>query len=285
MSDATLPMHGDSKSVFESIKRINEFGSEQWSSRDLARVLDYDDYRNFEVVVEKAKTACQLSGQTVEDHFGEFTDMVTIGSNTQRAIKTVMMSRYACYLAIQSADPSKPVVAHGQTYFAVQTRKQEISEQEVEDERRVLLRDELRDHNTQLAASARDAGVVTPLEYAIFQNYGYAGLYGGKTAKQIAQIKGLRPNQPILDHMGSAELAANLFRATQTDDKLKRDRIRGKDAANKTHQEVGQEVRKLIKKLGGTMPEDLPPAPDVKKVERQIEKKKSTKRLKGPDSN
>lgn len=246
---------------------MNEAGHEFWSSRDFARILDYMDYRNLEQVVEKARTACFNSGYRIEDHFVEITEMVEIGSGAQRAIRTVLMSRYACYLVIQNADPAKDIVALGQTYFAVQTRKQELSEQALEDQRRLLLREEMKQHNAQLADAAKSAGVVEPIDYAIFQNHGYMGLYGGMTAKDIHSRKELKKSQQILDHMGSTELAANLFRATQTEEKLRRERITGKDKANQTHQEVGAKVRETIKELGGTMPEDLPSTDSIKALE------------------
>jgi len=255
-----------SASAFELIRRTNPAGNEFWSSRDFARVLGYTDYRNFEAVVEKARTACFNSGQRVENHFVEITEMVAIGSGAQRPLKTVMMSRYACYLVVQNADPAKDIVAIGQTYFAIQTRRQELTDQKLEDERRLLLRSELKSHNVQLADAAKGAGVIEPRDYAIFQNHGYAGLYGGLVAKDIHARKGLKKNQQILDHMGSTELAANLFRATQAEEKLRRERIVGKDKANLAHREVGAKVRQTIKDLGGTMPEDLPVAPSVKQI-------------------
>lgn len=260
-------------SPFERIKRINDAGNEYWSSRDFSQILGYSDYRNFEQVIKKAKKACFNSGHRIEDHFVDITEMVDIGSGAQRPVNSVYMSRYACYLIVQNADPSKEIVALGQTYFAVQTRKQEISEQEVEDDRRLLLRHEMKVHNVRLAGAAKEAGVVKASDYAIFQNHGYMGLYGGLTAQDIHKRKRLKKNQQILNHMGSTELAANLFRATQTEEKLRRDNIKGKEKANQTHREVGKKVRQTIKELGGTMPENLPVAEDIKKLEVKQRKK------------
>jgi len=260
----------DHASPFEAIRRVNEAGHEFWSSRDFAKILGYADYRNFEQVIEKARTACFNSGYRVDDHFVELTEMIEIGKGGQRGVKTVLLSRYACYLAIQNADPSKDIVALGQTYFAVQTRRQELSEQSLEDQRRLLLREEVRQHNVQLADAAKSAGVVEPVDYAIFQNHGYLGLYGGLAAKDIHARKQLRKGQQILDHMGSTELAANLFRATQTEEKLRREKITGKDRANQTHRQVGAKVRQTIHELGGTMPEELPTVENIKTVQTRV---------------
>lgn len=254
-------------SPFEQIRRTNDAGNEYWSSRDFAKVLAYSDYRNFEQVIAKARTACFNSGQRIEDHFVDVTEMVELGSGAKRQVKSEFLSRYACYLIVQNADPGKEIVALGQTYFAVQTRKQELTEQAIEDERRLLLRDEIRHHNIKLADAAKDAGVIEPKDYAIFQNHGYMGLYGGLKAQDIHQRKKLKKSQQILDHMGSTELAANLFRATQAEEKLRREKIVGKAKANKAHEEVGAKVRQTIKELGGTMPEDLPTVESVKKLE------------------
>ncbi|MEN9992266.1 MAG: hypothetical protein RLZZ224_1968 [Verrucomicrobiota bacterium] len=233
---------------FEDIRRTNPAGNEYWSSRDFAKVLGYADYRNFQAVIESARTACFNSGQRVEDHFVEVTEMVEIGSGARRSLKSVLMSRYACYLVIQNADPSKEIVAQGQTYFAIKTRRQELSD------------------------AAKDAGVVEPRDYAIFQNHGYMGLYGGLGAQDIHRRKGLKKSEQILDHMGSTELAANLFRATQAEEKLRREKITGKDKANKAHREVGAKVRQTIKELGGTMPEELPTVESIKKLESRTKK-------------
>jgi len=271
----SLPLKPESSgqiTPFEAIRRTNPAGNEFWSSRDFAKVLGYNDYRNFEAVIEKARTACFNSGQRVDDHFVGITEMIEIGKGGQRAVKTVLMSRYACYLVIQNADPAKEIVAQGQTYFAIQTRRQELSDAEIEEQRRLAIRSELRTHNSQLADAAKDAGVIEPRDYAIFQNHGYMGLYGGLGAQDIHRHKGLKKGEQILDHMGSTELAANLFRATQAEDKLRREKITGKDRANKAHREVGAKVRQTIKELGGTMPEELPTEESIKKLESKARK-------------
>jgi DNA-damage-inducible protein D len=259
-------------SPFERIKRTNDAGVEYWESRDMAEVLEYTQYRNFEAVIEKAKLACFNSGHRIEDHFADVSKMVEIGSGAAREIKVTLLSRYACYLAIQNADPKKGIVAQGQTYFAIQTRRQELEDERLEEDRRLLLREEMRRHNLQLADAAKGAGVIEPIDYAIFQNHGYMGLYGGLKQEAIHQRKGLKQSQKILDHMGSTELAANLFRATQTEEKLRRDQVKGKNEANKTHREVGAKVRQTIRELGGTMPEDLPAAESIKRIETQKRK-------------
>jgi len=260
-------------SPFERIRRINSAGAEHWSSRDFARVLGYSDYRNFERVIDKARLACFNSGRRIEDHFVDITEMVSIGSSAERQIDTILLSRYACYLTVQNADPQKEIVALGQTYFAVQTRRQELAGRATEDERRLLLRDEMKMHNVRLAGVAKEAGVIEPKDYAIFQDHGYRGLYGGMGAKDIHRRKALKKGQQILDHMGSTELAANLFRATQTEEKLKRDRVRDKEQTHRTHHEVGAKVCRTIEELGGTMPENLPTAESIKRLEVKRRKK------------
>lgn len=272
------------QNTFESIQHFDENGNEYWSARELGKILDYSEYRNFLPVIKKAKDACNNSGLESDDHFVDMHEMVKIGSNAKRKMPSIKLSRYACYLIVQNADPSKEVVAIGQTYFAVQTRLQEIQQTEqfnnlgTEEEKRLFLRNELRAHNYKLADAARNAGVIDAIDYAIFQNHGYQGLYGGMTARDIHQHKGLKKNQHILDHMGSTELAANLFRATQAEDKLRRENIQGKENANQTHFEVGQKVRQTIAELGGTMPEDLPTAESIKILEKEDSKKIENKR-------
>ena len=261
--------------TFERIKRVRPDVGEFWSARELARVLEYTDFRNFIAVIAKAREACVNSGHKVPDHFVDITEMVGIGSGAQRPIEDWALSRYACYLVIQNADPGKPLVALGQSYFAVQTRRQELAEDESlkEDQKRLLLRQEMTKHNKHLAGVAKQAGVVQPLDYAIFMDHGYRGLYGGLGVRDIHQRKRLKPKEHVLDHMGSTELAANLFRATQTEEKLRRENVRNKVHANRIHAEVGRKVRKTIHELGGTMPENLPVAESIKKIESREKKR------------
>jgi DNA-damage-inducible protein D len=259
--------------TFENIKHIDSDGNEFWDARELAKVLDYADYRNFLTVIEKAKKACKNSGLTISDHFVEANEMVPLGSGAARQIDSFKLSRYACYLIVQNGDSSKPVIANGQTYFAIQARKQELITDEVfqslkEDEKRLFLRNELKEHNKLLVDTAFQAGVKSNLDFAIFQNHGYKGLYGGLDAKGIHVKKKLKKSQKILDYMGSTELAANLFRSTQTEEKLRRDQIKTKIKANKTHYQVGQKVRRTIQELGGAMPEALPtPTKSITQIE------------------
>ncbi len=230
----------------------------------------------FENVIDKAKEACKNSQNKILDHFADVSKMVNIGSGAERGLADIELSRYACYLIVQNAAPRKKVVAVGQTYFAVKTRQQELIENYDnldEDLKRLAVRNEMKEHNKSLAEAAKMAGISQPLDHAIFQNKGYQGLYGGLKRKDIHSRKGLKPSQDILDHMGSTELAANLFRATQTDEKLRREQIIGKEAANQTHYEVGKKVRQTIKELGGTMPEDLPtPSKSIRQIEREQKK-------------
>lgn len=267
-----------SEQTFESIKHVNEYGEEYWLARELQPVLEYAQWRRFSDAIERAKLACKNSGFAVEDHFADVGKMVDIGSGAERQIDDVMLSRYACYLIVMNGDPRKEVIAIGQSYFAVKTRQQELIdnyEQMSEDQKRLAIRNEMIAHNKSLAEAAQMAGIADQREYAIFQNKGYQGLYGGLGAKEIHVRKGLKKSQKILDHMGSTELAANLFRATQTDEKLRRENIQGKQAAYDTHYQVGKKVRQTIEELGGTMPEDLPtPQKSIAQIEREQEKRK-----------
>ena len=265
------------ENVFDNIKHVNEYGQEFWYARELQPVLEYSQWRYLKEAIERAKTACNNSGQNVADHFAEVRKMVDIGSNAKRSVEDYELSRYACYLIVMNGDPRKEIIALGQTYFAVKTRQQELIEDYErlsEEQKRIAIRNEMKRHNSALADAAHDAEIKEPRDYAIFQNYGYMGLYNGLKTKDIKERKGLKKNQDILDYMGSTELAANLFRATQTEEKLRREHIQGKSEANKTHFEVGKKVRQTIKELGGTMPEDLPtPEKSVRQIEKEHEKK------------
>lgn len=266
------------ESVFENIKHTFEDGMEYWNARELQNVLEYTDWRNFLKVIDKAKIACENSGISVEEHFVDVNKSSPMPNGGTRIIDDIQLSRYACYLIMQNGDPRKEVIAIGQTYFAVKTRQQEIIENYdvlTEEQKRLAIRNEIVAHNKALAEAAKQAGITEPVEYAIFQNWGYKGLYGGMDMRAIHQHKGLKKSQKILDHMGSTELAANLFRATQTEEKLRRENVQGKTEANRTHYEVGAKVRQTIKELGGTMPENLPtPEKSIKQIEREQEKKK-----------
>jgi len=281
-SNATKPNHMSDQppvpapdNTFERIKRTNDRGGEFWSARELARVLEYSDFRNFITVITKAREASEKSGYAVSDHFVDITEMVDLGSGAKRELEDWALSRYACYLVIQNADPGKPLVALGQTYFAVQTRRQELADDAAikEDKTRLMLRAEIKKHNKYLAGVAKEAGVIQPLDYAIFMDHGYRGLYGELTKRDIHRRKKLTPKQNILDHMGSTELAANLFRATQTEEKLRREKVHSKIQANQIHHQVGRKVRQTIRELGGTMPENLPTAESIKIVESREKKR------------
>jgi DNA-damage-inducible protein D len=273
MSDQ-LPVPAASN-TFERIKRVSPAGAEFWSARELARVLEYREFRNLSAAIAKAREACTQSGHAVSDHFVLFNEMVGIGSGAQRELEDWALSRYACYLVIQNADPSKPLVALGQTYFAIQTRRQELADAEAlqENQKRLLLRAEMKTRNKKLAGVAKQSGVVQPVDYAIFMDHGYRGLYGGLGMRDLHERKRLKRKEHILDHMGSLELAANLFRTTQAEDKLRRENVRNKDQANRIHEAVGRTVRRTIHDLGGTMPENLPVAENIKKVESREKKR------------
>lgn len=263
------------ESLFESIKHINEYGMEYWTARELMPVLEYKQWRQFSDAIDRAKKACETSGNRVFDYFADTRKIVKTGVATKE-IEDYHLSRYACYLIAMNGDPRKKAIAMAQSYFAIKTRQQELSEnfeKLSEKQKRLAIRGELKHHNKSLADAAHEAGVETSRDYAIFQNFGYMGLYGGLKARDIAKRKGLKKGQAILDHMGSTELAANLFRATQTDEKLRRDHVKGKAAANTTHFAVGKKVRETIKELGGTMPEDLPtPDKSIKQIESEQKK-------------
>ena len=259
---------------FEDIKHIDENGIEFWYARELMPILQYSNWQNFEKIINKAKISCENSNINVLDHFTDINKMVQIGSGAERKQQDYELTRYACYLIAQNGDSRKKVIALAQTYFAVQTRKQEISEKEysmlTEDEKRFYQRDLTRKGNYSLNQTAKKAGVKN---FDRFHNSGYKGLYNGETADDIAKRKGLRYREDILDNMGSEELAANLFRITQTESRLKKDNICSEKEANKTHYNIGKNIREVIAKNGGTMPEDLPtPKKSLKQLEKENKK-------------
>ena len=260
--------------LFEDIKHIDENGNEYWLARELQQVLEYKEWRKFNNVVNKAIITCNNSKVRIEEHFVQVDKMIIMPKNASKIIRDYKLSRYACYLIVQNSDPRKEVVALGQTYFAVQTRKQELMEKEyyslTEDEKRFYQRNLTKKGNYSLNITAKNAGVKN---FDKFHNSGYKGLYNCETAADIAKRKGLRYREDILDNMGSEELADNIFRIAQTDAKLKRDKVDNEYTANSVHYEVGKEVRDSIKRLDGTMPENLPlPEKSIKELEKEIKK-------------
>jgi DNA-damage-inducible protein D len=264
--------------TFEDIKHINEYGEEYWEARELMPLLEYSKWENFHKVIKNAMIACETSNNNVDDHFPKFGKMVDIGSKTKRETIDYHLSRYACYLIVQNADPKKESVALGQTYFAIQTRRQEITEREYsnmsEDEKRFYQRNLTKKGNYSLNRTAVNSGVKNLDK---FHNSGYKGLYNGETADDIAKRKKLRYREDILDNMGSVELAANLFRITQTEQKLINDNVQTEKDANDAHYEVGKNIREVILKNGGTVPEKLP---TPKKSLKELEKEKKLNSLK-----
>ena len=269
---------------FEEIKKNKENGTEYWSARELSEVLGYVQWRNFAKVMDRAKLACENSGGNVEEHFAEVSKTIKMPKNAEKEVIDYELSRYACYLIVQNGDPRKEVIALGQTYFAIQTRRQEVADyfnQLDEDNKRLVIRGDIKQWNQMLLEVAHNSGVITNQEYAEFQNAGYMGLYGGLTVEDIHAKKNLKENEKILDFMGSEELAANLFRITQTEAKLKRENVKTKQKANQTHYIVGTTVRKAIKDIGGTMPEDLPkPEKSIKQIEKEQLKRLKDKKTK-----
>lgn len=262
----------------EAAKSVTDQGVDFWMARALQIILGYDDWKNFINVIEKAKVACRKAGYDPNIYFSDAGKVMSEGSNAKVPVEDIFLTRYACYLIAMNGDVDKVEIATAQTYFATKARMQEIREMGdqaqlgSDDDRRVLLRKEITEHNRKLAGAAKEAGVVTRIDHAIFQNFGYKGQYSGRTAKDRHREMGLKESQNILDHMGSTELAANLFRATQTEEKLRLENVKGKENANRTHFEVGQKVRKAIVDIGGVMPENLPPAPSIKEVEKRLKK-------------
>ena len=242
--------------TFESIKHLDKKGVEFWYARELMQALEYTQWRNFKKVIDKAQIACKLSSIDISLHFADIDKVLNVGHNAKMKVDDYKLSRYACYLIAQNGDNRKKVIALAQTYFAVQTRRQELSEKDysllTEDEKRFYQRNLTRKGNYSLNQAAKDAGVK---DFGEFHNYGYRGLYNGETANDIAKRKGLRYREDILDNMGSTELAANLFRITQTEEKIRNEKIHGEQNANMAHYKIGKDIRNFIKQQGGTMPE------------------------------
>ena len=257
--------------MFEDIKHIDEDGNEYWYARELQNVSEYTQWRRFENTITKAKTACNNSNEIIENHFADIGKMINLGKGGTRNVNDYKLSRYACYLIAQNGDSRKEVIALAQTYFAIQTRKQELNELEykmlTEDEKRIYQRNLTKKGNYSLNQTAKTSGVKN---FDKFHNAGYKGLYNGETANDIAKRKGLRYREDILDNMGSEELADNLFRIVQTEAKLKKDNVKGESKANKVHYNMGRDIRKFIKNQGGTMPEELPtPNKSLKRLEKE----------------
>ena len=270
---------------FEDIKRIRPDGSEYWAARELAPVLDYAKWENFYKVIKRAMIACENSGRSTLECFPEVRKTSPMPNGGVKDILDYELSRYACYLIVQNGDPRKEVIALGQTYFAIQTYRQEVADrfnQLDEDSRRLVVRGDIKQWNQLLAETARNAGVITAEEFAIFQNAGYMGLYGGMTVDDIHRRKGLAIGQKILDYMGSTELIANLFRISQTEEKLRKDQVSTPNAATAVHYAVGNEVREAIRKIDGTMPEDLPtPEKSIAQLEREQMERLKQKAING----
>ena len=262
--------------LFEDIKHINENGHEYWFARELQNILGYNQWRSINDLIERAKIACKESNNNIDDHFALYRKMIKLAKGATRNVIDYKLSRYACYLIVMNGNPKKEIIALAQTYFAIQTRKQELSEKEynelTEDEKRLYRRNQARKGNYNLNKTAVNSGVK---DLARFHNAGYKGLYNGETADDIFKRKKLRYREDILDNMGSEELADNIFRIAQTDAKLKRDNVDNEYTANSVHYEVGKEVRNSIKRLGGTMPEDLlKPNKSLKELEKEVKKLK-----------
>jgi len=254
---------------FESLKQVNAHGAEYWSARDLQPLLGYSQWRRFEQAIERAKSSCQASGNPPGNHFAGAGKMVDLGSGSARSIDDYHLSRFACYLIAQNGDPRKPEIANAQKYFAIQTRRQELGDQAAADQERLELRKQATEEFKALSGAAQDAGVQSRM-FGVFHDAGYKGLYGGLGREAIKQRKSIPAKDNLLDRMNATELAANQFRMTQARDKLARERIHGQAQAIQTHEQVGREVRQAIQRIGGTLPENIPPAEHIKEVEKRL---------------
>lgn len=276
-------LNAEEYKTFEGIKNFDEDGNEFWYARELQKVLDYNKWENFDKVINRAMLACRNSGHEISDHFPEIRKTIEMPKNAQKTVKDFKLSRYACYIIVQNGDPRKEVIAFGQTYFAIQTRRQEVAEtfnQLDENNKRLVVRGNIKQWNQLLVEAAHKAGVITNEEFAIFQNSGYMGLYGEMTVSDIHAKKELKEDEKILDFMGSTELIANLFRISQTEEKLKKERVTSPYEANEIHYSIGEKIRKALIEMGSTMPEDLPrPEKSVQEIEREeIRKLRNSKK-------
>jgi DNA-damage-inducible protein D len=281
MTDENPPQVGGSG--FEGLKKVNDYGAEYWSARDLQPLLGYSQWRRFENAIKKAVTSCEQSGNEPSHHFASAGKMVGIGSDASREVPDFHLSRFACYLIAQNGDSRKPQIANAQKYFAVQTRRQELSEQAAADLERLELRKQTSAEFKALSGAAREAGVQNRM-FGIFHDAGYKGLYGGLGADAIKARKRIPEKEQLMDRMGTTELAANQFRMTQARDKLARQAIHDQEPAIQTHKQVGQEVREAIKRIGGELPENLPPAEHIKQVEKRIKQATPRLELEGPEA-
>jgi len=281
MSDDQVPSVGGKS--FEEMKEVNEYGAEYWSARDVQPLLGYDQWRNFDRAVRKAKTSCEQSGNDCDHHFAGVNKMIEIGKGGVRKIPDYHLSRFACYLIAQNGDPRKPEIAYAQSYFAIQARRQELSDAHAADMERLELRRQATEEFKNLSGAARQAGVTNPM-FGIFHDAGYKGMYGGLGNEAIKSRKGVPAKEQLMDRMDSTELAANQFRMTQAREKLARDGIRTGQRAIQTHEQVGKEVRAAIQRIGGTLPENIPPAEPIKKVEKRLKSARPKLVLDGPDA-
>ena len=289
MADPSLPA---TQPTFEELKRLNDHGAEYWSARDLQPLLGYRQWRRFEDAIERAQTSCDQSGNKAGHHFAGAGKMVVLGSGSQRAVEDYHLSRFACYLIAQNGDPRKPAIAQAQKYFAIQTRRQELSDEFAADNERLELRRQTAEEFKALSGAARQAGVENRM-FGVFHAAGYKGLYGGRGKEAIKARKGIAPRDNLMDRRNATELAANQFRMTQARDKLARENVRTQQRAIQTHEAVGKEVRAAIARIGGTLPEDIPPAEHIKAVEKRVKtatprlslaKRDASGLLGGPDS-
>ncbi len=266
---------------FESIKQISPYGAEYWSARDLAPLLGYTKWQNFEVAIERATIACKQVGQVVSDHFTEASKAIIGGKGAKQTVKDYLLSRFACYSIAQNGDPRKKEIAAAQAYFIISTRENELAHLLAEQEKRLSLRERVSENNKKLAQAASEAGVLSP-NFGLFQDAGYKGLYGGLGIADIKEHKQIDQREDLLDRMGRAELAANDFRITQTEEQLRRESTIGQAKAIQTHHEIGKTVRKAIEEIGGTMPEELEPEPSLKPL--LDAKRRKQKKLPPPTS-